>query len=103
VDPNNAAHATGYAVGVIFGAIFIGILCGLIPLKVCQQRGRSGLGWLGFGLCLVSGFLFGLLGALPMAGVMSLVGVIVPSAAKKSGRSKQGLKPRPPVPQSYDL
>jgi hypothetical protein len=101
------ANQPSYLIGSLIGAAIVGILCGCIPLKLAQTRERVGLGWLGFGLTFVAGFLFGLIGALPMAGVMSLLIVIVGSPAKKS-KSKRaataaGYKPRTPPPEAYDL
>jgi hypothetical protein len=79
------------------------MLCGLIPLALGRKRERVALGWVGFGLCIPAGFLLGLIGALPMAGLMSLVIMIVGSPKKKSNRAGSGLKPKTPAPQPYEL
>ena len=99
MDTNSAA----FRMGALFGAVFVGILCGLIPLFLGGKRERPGIGWTGFVLCVVSGCLLGLIGALPMAGLMSLVIVAAGPPPRKSKRASVGPKPRTPSPQPYDL
>src|SRR4051794_13196860 len=65
VDPSSPAYQHGYRFGVIFGALAVGALCGLIPLKMGQSRGQAALGGVGFVACVGAGFLLGLTGALP--------------------------------------
>ncbi len=80
---NNPANQAGYWVGVIFGGLVVGMLCGALPLWLGRKRQRMGLGWLGFGLCAVSGIALGLIGAVPMAGLTSLMIVVVGPPATK--------------------
>ncbi len=103
-EPGTAFRA-GYVVGKIFGAVVVGILCGLIPLSLGRKRGRPALGWVGFAACVLAGLFLGLIGALPMAGVMSLVIVIAGPASSKSASvsTGAGLKTRTPAPEPYDL
>jgi hypothetical protein len=103
MDPNNAANQAARMWGAVFGAVLVGVLCGLIPLTLGQRRDRPAIGWVGFVLCVVSGFLLGLIGALPMAGLMSLVIVLVGPPAKKPRPVGRSPKIRTPTPQSYDL
>jgi hypothetical protein len=99
VDPNSAA----YKVGVVFGAVFAGVICGLIPLAVGRSRERMGFGWTGFLLCIVAGFFVGLLGALPTAAVVSVVILVAGRPAKKPQGQSAGRPPKMPTPQEYDL
>jgi hypothetical protein len=99
----DANEAEAYRMGAMFGAVFVGILCGLIPVAVARKRDRAGLGWVGFGLCVVSGYFLGLIGALPMAGLMSLVIVVAGPPKRKTRPTGSAPKPRTPTPQSYDL
>ncbi len=58
---------------MIIGAVLAGIVCGLIPLIFGLVRGEKGLAWGGFGACIVAGFLLGILLALPMAIVFTVL------------------------------
>jgi hypothetical protein len=51
----------------MFGALIAGLVFGLWPLNAGAQRGRPGLGIVGLVACVVSGFVFGCLLALPVA------------------------------------
>ena len=53
--------------GVLFGAILVGCICGLLPLYIGNRIGRPGLGLAGFLSCVVSGGFFGIRLALPAA------------------------------------
>jgi hypothetical protein len=92
-------------IGAIIGAVVVGLLCGLIPLALGRKRERLALGWVGFALCIPAGLLLGLIGALPMAGLMSLVIVMVGRPEKKPRHTGSGTapKPRTPAPEPYDL
>jgi hypothetical protein len=54
-------------------AIVAGVVCGLVPLIFGLVRGETGLAWGGFGACIVAGFLLGLLLALPMAIIFTVL------------------------------
>jgi hypothetical protein len=96
-------NSVAFNVGRVFGAVMVGIFCGLIPLAVGRNRDRVGLGWTGFGLCVVSGFLFGLLGAVPMAGLMSVVILVAGHPSKRAADSEPVFKPKTPAPPPYEL
>ena len=55
------------AIGVVFGALFAGAICGIWPLSAGANKGMPGLGVVGFVACVGSGFVFGCLLALPTA------------------------------------
>src|SRR5262245_42614258 len=52
---------------ILMGALFAGALCGLWPLSAGMNKGRTGVGIVGFFACLASGFILGCLLALPTA------------------------------------
>ena len=83
MDPNLEAQRTGFLIGLLIGGALVGAIGGLITLAVGRSRDRIGLGWTGFGLCLVAGLLFGLFGAVPMTVIMSVVILVVGPAKKK--------------------
>jgi hypothetical protein len=58
---------------LIIGAILAGIVCGLVPLIFGHVKGEKGLAWGGFAACIVAGFILGLLLAVPMAIVFTVV------------------------------
>jgi hypothetical protein len=98
-------NSTAFMLGAIIGAVIVGILCGLVPLSLAQKRQRQALGWIGFVLCIAAGFLLGLLGALPMAGLIALIIVLVGAPPKMKAKRDPGSVPRmrKPAPESYDL
>ena len=96
-------NTTAYMVGAIFGAVFVGILCGLLPLAVGRKRERLGLGWVGLGLCVGSGFALGLFGAVPMAGLWSLVILVAGPPKRRPTHVDSGLTSGASTPQPYDL
>jgi hypothetical protein len=79
---------TAWWTGVIFGSLFWGCICGLLPLYEGKRIGRSWLGVAGFFTCLVSGGFFGLFLTLPVMILFTIVILIL-------GRpeSKQSLPP----------
>lgn len=56
-----------YNTGVLVGALVVGFLCGLLPLIVSFSRKCVGVGFVGMMLCIASGFVLGLLLALPVS------------------------------------
>ena len=58
---------------IIVGAVLAGIVCGLVPLIFGHVRGEKGLAWGGFAACLVAGLVLGLLLAVPMAIVFTVL------------------------------
>jgi hypothetical protein len=75
----NAARSSG----VIFGALFAGCICGLLPLYIGKRIGRTRLGVAGFVTCLVSGGFYGIRLALP---VMILFTVVIVILAKPESK-----------------
>jgi hypothetical protein len=70
--------------------LFIGGICGLLPLTVGKRRGRIRLGVWGFFTCLASGVFWGLLLALPVSIIFTLVILIL-------GKSEQILEKTNPL------
>ncbi|MBR6401154.1 MAG: hypothetical protein IKS17_08055 [Firmicutes bacterium] len=62
---------TAFRIGMIVGAVCVGIITGLIPLIVGLRKDKTGLAIGGFFSCLVSGLLLGLILALPCCGVFT--------------------------------
>jgi hypothetical protein len=59
------------AIGMIVGAVTVGILYGLVPLLFGLKRQRVGLAWAGFAASTAGGFILGLIGAVPMAAIFT--------------------------------
>ena len=68
-----AVQHDAFAVGVLIGALVVGVLCGLWPLNAGFKKGRPGVGIAGFFACLGAGFVLGILLALPTAIIFRLV------------------------------
>ncbi len=66
-------HSAAYWFGIFIGGLFIGTLCGLLPLLVGLNKNRQTLAATGFVACLVSGLVLGLLLALPVAVIFTLI------------------------------
>ena len=102
------AEQTGRVIGALFGALVVGLLCGLVVKKLTDSREQSVLGWVGFVACTIAGFLFGLVGGIPMAIVFTIIVFATPSGkkAKKSKRSDSESasyrRSRPPA-EPYDI
>ena len=58
---------------LIIGAILAGVVCGLVPLITGLVRGEKGLAWGGFAACIVGGFVLGLILAVPLAIVFTVL------------------------------
>jgi MFS family permease len=91
------AQQAGYWFGVVFAALLVGMLCGLIPWIFGRRRGHPGVASGGMLACVVAGFIGGLIGAVPTALVFAIVIALLPAPKKKvrpgAGRS---LAPRTP-------
>jgi hypothetical protein len=61
------AHSLGYYFGVIFGALAVGFLCGLIPAVAGGLTKQKKLAYVGLISCLVAGGIAGILLAAPTA------------------------------------
>jgi len=59
-------------IAIIAGGI-AGAVCGLLPFFLGRSRGRAGLGVGGLVACVLSGFVLGLLAAVPMAIIFTVV------------------------------
>lgn len=101
MDPQQAQQV-GYWVGVLFGGGCVGALCGILPLSLGRSRQRAGLATTGFVLCLLAGLVLGLLGAVPMMVVVSLIIVVLGPAARKPTKSS-GKPYRNPIPDPVDF
>ena len=58
---------------LIIGAILAGIVCGLVPLIFGHVRKEKGLAWGGFAACIVAGLILGLILAVPMAIIFTVL------------------------------
>ena len=67
LPPDVAQHPVAYFVAVAFGAIVVGLVCGLIPLAAGALTKQKRLAILGFTACFVGGLLGGVLLAVPLA------------------------------------
>jgi ABC-type Mn2+/Zn2+ transport system permease subunit len=91
------AHQAGYWFGVVFGALMVGMLCGLLPWFLGRWRGHPGVAAAGMLACVVGGFLFGLIGAVPTAVVFAIVIALLPAPKKRvRARDDWDLAPRTP-------
>jgi len=63
---------TNLAVKIIIG-IFIGFLVGLVPYLIAKKRGHLKLGKIALAVCALSGSIFGLVSALPIAAIFTMV------------------------------
>ena len=52
---------------IIIGALIAGVVCGLVPLVFGLMRGQTALAVGGFVACIAGGFVLGILLALPLA------------------------------------
>ena len=73
---------TGYLIGLIIGALFIGAASGALPLFLGIKKGKKGLGWGGFAACLVGGFIWGIRAALPIC-ILFTVLILILTRKKK--------------------
>jgi hypothetical protein len=62
-----------YKMGLLFGALGMGGLCGLLPLIIGMRKGQQGLGLTGFVVCVLCGLVLGVLLAAPAAIVFTLI------------------------------
>jgi len=60
-------------IGVFAGGLVVGMLCGLGPLLTGRKRGREALGIGGFIACAISGLVLGLLLAIPVALIFTMI------------------------------
>ena len=67
-----------FIVGKLVGALFVGGLCGVAPLAVGISKGRRTFGVRSLVACVAAGALFGVLGAAPMALVLTVVLLLGP-------------------------
>jgi hypothetical protein len=77
-------EATFLIVAIIFGGI-AGAVCGLLPFFLGRSRGRRGLGIGGLVACILSGFVLGLLAAVPMAILFTII-IVAMGHAPGSGQ-----------------
>lgn len=67
----------------IIGALFIGILCGIVPYKLGKKMGEEGWGLGGFISCVIGGLFLGMILAIPFAAIFSAIILV----SKKSNNS----------------
>lgn len=66
-------ESIAFKVGMVAGALFVGLLTGLVPLIVGLRKNKLGLAAGGFIACIVSGLLLGLILALPCCGIFTFL------------------------------
>lgn len=57
----------GFGMGVVFGALFVGALLGLVPLLVGRRLSQPKLGLTGLAACVLGNLVGGLLVSVPLA------------------------------------
>jgi|TARA_B100001971_G_C18032242_1_gene453170 hypothetical protein len=62
-----------YTFGMLFGALSVGILCGIIPFKLGKKHNKEGWGLAGLITSIIGGLSLGIILALPLAGVFSAI------------------------------
>lgn len=62
--------------GLITGALLVGLICGLIPFFIARKRGLQTLANAALVSCVVAGFLFGMLLAIPTCIVFTIVALV---------------------------
>jgi len=63
-------------IAVIIGSLVGGALAGLLPLIFGKKRDKAVLGIIGFVVCLICGFILGLLLALPVAVIFTVIIIV---------------------------
>ncbi|WFB34312.1 hypothetical protein P3T73_09075 [Kiritimatiellota bacterium B12222] len=63
----------GYLVGVLVGALFVGCVLGVVPLLMGLKQKRNGLAWSAFGVTVLSSFILGIILALPVMIIFTVV------------------------------
>lgn len=70
---NAQPDQTAFMIGVLIGALVVGVVCGLLPLCVGISKKRPVLGGVGFVACIGGGLVLGLLLAAPLALVFTVI------------------------------
>lgn len=94
--PNSGA----FLIGALIGGTIAGAVCGLLPLLLARGRGQLPLGTAGMVSCMISGAILGLILAIPVAVIFT---VVVLSRGRQAARGfqpifPQSLPPAPPAP-----
>ena len=66
-------QTTAYRIGALVGGLVVGVLCGLAPLLIGRKRNRQALGKVGLIACIVSGLILGLILAIPVSIIFTMV------------------------------
>lgn len=95
-----APEKIGFLVGALFGGLVAGAVCGLLPFFLAKSRNRVPLGTAALITCGVCGVILGLILALPVALIFTVIIVILGPLA-----TVQGFSPiypaQPPTPQQF--
>lgn len=83
---------TGYLIGMVIGAVIVGGFCGLAPLIAGFIKRRGKLGIIGFACCVIGSSILGIILALPVALIFTLV-----IALRKSDANQIQNPPNPPA------
>jgi hypothetical protein len=68
-----SSEQIGYLVGVIVGGLVAGAFCGLLPLVLGLKKRREILAFVGWFSCVASGFILGLILAVPVSVAFTIV------------------------------
>ena len=76
-------QSSSYMIGVIFGALMVGGLCGLLPFFVGLNRNNMVLGSAGLISCIVGGLILGMILAVPLAVIFTIIIVAVSASSNR--------------------
>ncbi|WP_202708911.1 hypothetical protein [Sporosalibacterium faouarense] len=70
---NNTYYRISYGIGLVVGALVVGVLCGLIPLILGVRRKQKGLAITAFILCIIGGMIKGFIAAVIIAIIFTII------------------------------
>lgn len=80
---------------LIIGAIVAGVVCGLVPLITGLVKGEQSLAWGGFVACIAGGFVLGIILAVPLA-ILFTVLIVRNSNKRQMAGAQWGAAPGGP-------
>jgi hypothetical protein len=93
INSNNPA----FWIGVVIGSLVVGTACGSLPFFLAKSRNRLPLGTAALVSCIVSGAILGLLLALPVAIIFTIIILVMGSQREAPGFPAIMSAPPPPV------
>ncbi|HEY2584902.1 MAG TPA: hypothetical protein VGI81_03945 [Tepidisphaeraceae bacterium] len=76
---------TAFWIGVLFGGMAVGTICGLLPFFLARKRRRDSLAVAALVSCVLSGLILGVILALPVALVFTVVIVTMGPTQRSTG------------------